>query len=61
VVLESELAEEKAKGKAIEVFKTDLDNKRNEISLLEKKLDKKQKPRQNIWKNRMYYSSATTR
>jgi hypothetical protein len=48
VVLESELAEEKAKGKAIEVFKTDLDNKRNEISLLEKKLDKKQKPRQNI-------------
>jgi hypothetical protein len=32
VVLESELAKEKAKGKAIEVFKTDLDNKRNEIS-----------------------------
>jgi len=40
-VLKSELTEAKAKGKAIEVFKTDLDNKRNEISLLEKKLDKK--------------------
>jgi hypothetical protein len=36
---ESELAEEKAKRKAIGVFKIDLDNKKNEINLLEKKLD----------------------
>jgi hypothetical protein len=29
VILESELAEEKVKGKVIRVFKTDLDNKKN--------------------------------
>ena len=40
-MLESELAEEKAKGKVVGVFKIDLDNKKNEINLLEKKLDKK--------------------
>jgi hypothetical protein len=39
VILESELAEEKAKGKVIRVFKTDLDNKKNE-NLLKKKVDK---------------------
>jgi hypothetical protein len=39
VILESELAEEKAKGKVIRVFKTDLDNKKNE-NLLKKKVDR---------------------
>ena len=39
VILESELAEEKAKRKVIRVFKTDLDNKKNE-NLLKKKVDK---------------------
>jgi len=62
VMLESELAEAKAKEKAVEVFKTDLDNKKNEINLLEKKLNReKKKPRQNIWKRRTDCSSAITR
>ncbi|KAL9360973.1 hypothetical protein Peur_049096 [Populus x canadensis] len=41
VMLENELAEAKAKGKAIGVFKIDLDKMTNEINLLEEKLDKK--------------------
>jgi predicted RNase H-like nuclease (RuvC/YqgF family) len=61
VTLESELAEAKAKEKAVEVFKPDLDNKKNEINLLEKKLNRKKKPRQNIWKRRTDCSSAITR
>jgi predicted RNase H-like nuclease (RuvC/YqgF family) len=40
VMLESELAKGKAKGKFVGVFRIDLDNNRNEINLLEKKLDK---------------------
>ena len=40
VMLESELAKAKAKGKFVGVFRTDLDNNRNEINLLEKKLHK---------------------
>jgi hypothetical protein len=40
VILESELAKAKAKGKAIGVLKIDLDKMRNEINLLEKQLDK---------------------
>jgi hypothetical protein len=36
VTLESELAEAKAKGKVVKVFKNDLDNMRNEINLLKK-------------------------
>jgi hypothetical protein len=44
---ESELAEEKAKRKAIGVFKIDLDNKKNEINLLEKKLNRKKKGKEN--------------
>jgi predicted RNase H-like nuclease (RuvC/YqgF family) len=43
VMLESELAEAKAKEKTVGVFKTDLDNKKNEINLLEKKLNRKKK------------------
>jgi len=60
VILESELVEEKAKGKAIKVFKTDLENKKNEINLLKEKLNK-EKVKQNIWKKRMDCSIATTR
>jgi len=40
VILKSELADVKAKRKATGASKTDLDNKRIEINLLEKKLDK---------------------
>jgi 2',3'-cyclic-nucleotide 2'-phosphodiesterase (5'-nucleotidase family) len=40
VKLESKLAKAKAKGKAVGVFKIDLDKMRNEINLLEEKLDK---------------------
>jgi predicted RNase H-like nuclease (RuvC/YqgF family) len=43
VMLESELVEAKAKEKAVGVFKTNLDNKKNEINLLEKKLNGKKK------------------
>jgi len=41
-MLESELdkAKAKAKGKVVGFFKIDLDKMRNEINLLEKKLDK---------------------
>jgi len=39
-MLESELAKAKAKGKVVGVFKIDLDKIRNEINLLEEKLDK---------------------
>jgi predicted RNase H-like nuclease (RuvC/YqgF family) len=59
VMLKSELTQTKAKGKVVGVFKTNLDNKRNEINLLKKKLDKK-KPRQNILKKRMDCSSFIT-
>ena len=40
-MLESELAKAKTKGKAIGVFKIDLDKMTNEINLLEEKHDKK--------------------
>jgi hypothetical protein len=39
-MLESELAETKAKGKVVGVFKTDLDKIRDAINLLEEKLNK---------------------
>jgi hypothetical protein len=54
------LAEVKAKGKVVKVLRTDLDNIRVEINLIEKKL-KKKRLRQNIWKKRTDYSRATTR
>jgi hypothetical protein len=61
-MLESELVEAKAKEKVVGVFKTNLDNKKNEINLLEKKLNgKKKKPRKNIWKRRTNCSSVITR
>jgi hypothetical protein len=60
VILESELAIAKIKGKTIEVFKTNLDNRRNKINLLDKKLDKKRQ-RQKILKKRTDCSSATVR
>jgi predicted RNase H-like nuclease (RuvC/YqgF family) len=41
VMLKGELTETKTKEKIVGVFKTDLDNKRNKINLLKKKLDKK--------------------
>jgi 5-bromo-4-chloroindolyl phosphate hydrolysis protein len=41
MILESELVIAKVKRKTIEVFKTNLDNKRNKINMLDKKLDKK--------------------
>jgi predicted RNase H-like nuclease (RuvC/YqgF family) len=44
VMLKGELTETKAKKKVVGVFKTDLDNKRNKINPLKKKVDKK-KPR----------------
>jgi hypothetical protein len=53
------LTEVKAKGKVVKVLRTDLDNMRDEINLIEKKL--KKKLRQNIWKKRTDYSRATTR
>jgi hypothetical protein len=43
-MLKGELTETKAKEKVVGVFKTDLDNKRNKINPLKKKVDKK-KPR----------------
>jgi hypothetical protein len=39
VMLESELAEAKSKGKVVGVFKINLDKMGNEFNLLEKKLD----------------------
>jgi hypothetical protein len=38
-MLESELAEAKAKGKVVGVFKINLDKMGNEFNLLQKKLD----------------------
>jgi len=40
MMLESELAKAKAKGKVVGVFKIDLDKMRDEINLPEEKLDK---------------------
>lgn len=40
VKLESKLAKTKAKGKVVRVFKINLDKMRNEINLLEEKLNK---------------------
>ena len=40
MMLENELAEAKAKGKLVGVYKIDLDKMRNKINLLEKKLNK---------------------
>ena len=54
MILESELAIAKIKGKTIEVFKTNLDNRRNKMNLLDKKLDKKKAKTKNFKeKNRL--------
>jgi predicted ATP-binding protein involved in virulence len=50
-MLESELAKEKAKEKVVGVCKIDLDNEKNEINLLKKKLKKEKAKEKHLEEN----------